>query len=90
MSYTIRGRTVAYDNIAVGAATGKEQTVAGSTGLAEIYPGGVGDSTVDVAHVTNILQGANTTDVSDEHITVGGAAPTEDALATSDHPGFTS
>jgi hypothetical protein len=44
MAFTIRGRRVAFDNIAVGSATGKEQTAVGTTGVvsgpSETYFGG--------------------------------------------------
>ena len=33
MSFTIRGRRVAFDNIAVGSATGKQQTAVGTSGV---------------------------------------------------------
>lgn len=91
MSYSVRGKTCGYDNIAVGEATGKERTITGDTGLAEIYPSGYGDSTIaNQAHITNIAAGSNDTDVSHEHLTVVAETPTDEALATSDHPGFTS
>lgn len=94
MSYTIRGKTVGYDNIAAGSATGKERHT-GDTGLAEVYPGGHGDSTVDSAKTanafyTNIKQGEHSTDVDHENITVAAADPTAEILATSDLPGYTS
>ena len=62
MSYELRGRTVAFDNIAVGAATGRERTINGVTPSTEGVVGGQGSSTdpaggtsgVSAKHVTNI------------------------------------
>lgn len=44
MSFTLRGRTVAYDNISVGNATGRERTT-GQTPSTEAHGGGFGSST---------------------------------------------
>lgn len=40
MSYTLRTARVAYDNIAVASATGKERTISGSAGSTERPSGG--------------------------------------------------
>ena len=97
MSRTLRGRLVAYDNISSGNATGAERTIAGDTvSPVEIHGGGfqTSTSTGDVWH-SNVNAGASVTDqVSPgkvpENILVAGEDSGNEALATSDHPGFTS
>ena len=92
---TIRGRRAAYDNIAAGEAAGKEMTILGNTvSKHEVYGGGFVVSTSDGDHaITKIV--ADTVSTSDaafqgpENMTVG-VDPTDEALATSDHPGFSS
>jgi hypothetical protein len=87
MTVTHRSRRTAYDNIAAGSATGKERTVRGDAGVTELYGGGYGTGSTDSIGKTNIKAGV--TDFGPENMTVG-VDPTDDALATSDHAGFTS
>lgn len=71
MSYTIRGRRVAYDNIAVGAATGQERTK--------------GTLTSEVLALENFVAGSaavRTTDALDHLITVTGGKTTVDTDET--------
>lgn len=96
MAVTKRGRRTAYDNIAQGSAAGAERTYTDSVSRVEIYGGGyqTSTSTGDEWH-TNVNAGASVSDLVSpgtvpENITVAAAAPSEEALATSDHPGFTS
>lgn len=96
MSVTLRGRRTAYDNIAAGSATGRELTIAGDTvSKQEVYGGGYMTSTSNNEHdITNIAgpDGVSTSD-SDfqgpENL-VAAEDPGDEALATSDNPGFTS
>lgn len=73
MSFVLRGRTAAYDNIAVGSATGRERTILGQTPSTEGMNGGTGSSTdaagdtsgVDAKGYTNLnrtTDGFNTSD----------------------------
>lgn len=73
MSFLLRGRTVGYDNISVGNATGRERTILASTPSTECMLGGTGSSTdpggatsgVSAKNVTNInrtTDGFNTSD----------------------------
>jgi len=95
MALTVRGRRTAYDNIAAGAATGREMTIAGETvSRQEVYGGGHVVSTSDGEQfITKIA--ADTVSASDaaaqgiENL-VGGEDPGDEALATSDFPGFSS
>ena len=64
MAVTLRGRRTAYDNIAVGSATGTEHTQqAGDVTVVEMYGGGkrTSTSTGDVDH-SNVAAGASVTD----------------------------
>jgi hypothetical protein len=64
MSRTLRGRRVAYDNIAAGSATGAERTISGdSVSPVEIHGGGfqTSTSTGDVWH-SNVEAGSSVTD----------------------------
>ena len=93
MSYTIRGKTVGYDNIAVASATGKERTISGSTGQAEVYPGGLGDTTITAGGAigySNIAAGATASDVDDENIGVLAVAPQAELLNSSNIAGMVS
>lgn len=65
MSRTIRNRKTAYDNIAVGGASGLERLIAGAAATSEEYGGG-----------TNLAVGTSwhTTDPG-ENIAVGSATP---------------
>lgn len=45
MAFNLRGRKVAYDNIAVAQATGRERTILGQTPSTEAIGGGTGGST---------------------------------------------
>jgi hypothetical protein len=95
MSLTIRGRRASYDNIASGEASGRELTILGNTvSKQELYGGGYNCSTSNAEmDITKIV--ADTVSTSDaavqgpENMTVG-VDPTDEALATSDHPGFSS
>jgi hypothetical protein len=95
MSTTIRGRRAAYDNIASGEATGRELTILGDTASnQEVYGGGFVNSTSNnERHITKIA--ADTVSTSDAGVQgpenlVAGEDPGNEALATSDFPGFTS
>lgn len=92
MAYKLRGRTVAYDNIAVGSVTGRERTH-GQTPSTEAIGGGTGGSTdpagatssTNAKDYSNILTGSvnNTSDPRDNIaigvVTVG----IEDVVSTS-------
>lgn len=71
MSFTLRGRTVAYDNIAVGSAAGRERTT-GQTPSTELIGGGTGSST-DPGGATS---GVSAKDYS--NVAVGSANNTSD------------
>lgn len=95
MTVTIRGRRTAYDNIANGSATGRELTIAGDTvSKQEMYGGGYMVSTSNNEHqITNIANdGVSTSDSDVQNIEnlVPAEDPGDEALATSDFPGFTS
>lgn len=73
MSFNLRGRKVAYDNIAVGSATGRERTISGATPSTECMLGGTGSSTdpggatsgagaKDVTNINKTTDGFNTSD----------------------------
>ena len=97
MSYDERGRRTRYDNIAAGEAlTTKENLIYGDTvSRHEVYGGGVMTSTSnDERDITNIAvdAGTSTSDAGfqgPENL-VAGEDPGNEALATSDFPGFTS
>ena len=93
MSYSIRGKTVAYDNIAVGSATGKERTISGTTGIAEVYPGGLGDTTLGAGAAkaySNIAAGETASNVDNENIGVLAVDPQAELLNSSNIAGMTS
>lgn len=96
MTVTVRGRRTAYDNIASGQATGRELTIAGDTvSKQEVYGGGYQTSTSNNEHdITNIVVdgGVSTSDsvFQGPENMIAETDPTDEALATSDHPGFTS
>lgn len=48
MSFSLRARTVAYDNISVANATGRERTILAQTPSTELLGGGQGSSTTTV------------------------------------------
>lgn len=88
MSYTQRGRRVAYDNIAQGAATGPERTYTDTVTNIEMHGGGTmtSTSTGDVNH-TNIAVGVSVSDgLGPENMTVA-VDPTDDNVATSNTVG---
>jgi len=95
MALTVRGRRTAYDNIAAGEAAGREMTINGNTvSRQEVYGGGHVVSTSDGEQdITKIV--ADTVSASDagaqgiENLVVA-EDPGDEALATSDHPGFSS
>jgi hypothetical protein len=97
MSITLRGRRVAFDNIAAGAAIStRENTILGeSTSVVEVYGGGTLTSTsTGEMNITNIAvdAGVSTSDAEfqgPENLVVA-EDPGNEALATSDFPGFTS
>lgn len=95
MALTVRGRRTAYDNIANGSAAGRELTIAGDTvSKQEMYGGGYMVSTSNNEHqITNIANDGVSTSDSDvqnvENLVVA-EDPGDEALATSDFPGFTS
>ena len=62
MSVTLRGRRAAYDNIAVGSATGRELTISGdTTSHNEVYGGGhVNSTSTAEKDITNIAIDAGT------------------------------
>ncbi len=84
MSFTIRGRVCAYDNISVGNATGRERTILGQTPSTEGMNGGTGGSTdpagatsgtsaKDYTNINKTTDGFNTSDPLN-NIVVGSAA----------------
>ena len=76
MAFTLRGRRVAYDNIAAGSATGAERTIAGQdVSPVEVHGGGYRTSTSegDVWH-TNVAAGASVSDQAHSAV-VGGELP---------------
>jgi hypothetical protein len=97
MSVTLRGRRTAYDNIAAGEAIStRENTILGeSTSVVEVYGGGTLTSTsTGEMNITNIAvdAGVSTSDAEfqgPENLVVA-EDPGNEALATSDFPGFTS
>lgn len=76
MAFTLRGRRVAYDNIASGSATGAERTIAGDTvSPVEVHGGGYRTSTsTGEAWHSNVESGSS---VSDQALSavVGGELP---------------
>jgi hypothetical protein len=97
MSVTLRGRRTAFDNIAAGSAiTTRENTILSeSTSVVEVYGGGTLTSTsTGEMNITNIAvdAGVSTSDAEfqgPENLVVA-EDPGNEALATSDFPGFTS
>jgi hypothetical protein len=77
MSYSLRNRTVAYDNIAVASATGRENTILGTSGAYVKSPA----HTTDFGGLDNVASG--TTDIGIENGTVGGDPATENVDTTS-------
>ncbi len=71
-AFVLRGRKVAYDNISVANATGRERTILGQTPSTEAHGGGTGGST-DPAGATS---GASAKDFS--NIVVASANNTTD------------
>lgn len=69
MSYTLRSRTVARDNISVGNATGKERTILGNAGSTQAYRG--------LEQLISSSGGAST-DVAIEHFILGTTDQTHD------------
>ena len=77
--WTLRNRLTAYDNIAVGSATGKERTIAGNAGSSEVLGGtenlrcvsettaGTGTSWHTSGPADNIYSGQTTFGTSDSH-----------------------
>lgn len=63
MSFTQRGKTVAYDNVAVGSATGRERTILAATPSTEGMNGGTGGST-DPAGATSSTTALNYTNIN--------------------------
>ena len=93
MSRTLRGRRVAYDNIASGSATGTERTIAGETPAIEMHGGGTmtSTSTGDVDH-SNVEVGSSVSDqvspdTVPENTLASATAPTDDNVASSNSPG---
>lgn len=74
MSIILRGRVCAYDNVAVGSATGRERTT-GQTPSTELIGGGFGGST-DIAGAT--AMGYSNTTVGNVHNTTD---PAENIVA---------
>lgn len=85
MSFSLRGRTAAYDNIAVGSATGREQTISGALPSTEPILGGSGSSTdpgggtsavnaIGVSRITSASTYHSTSDPLDNYI-VGSITP---------------
>lgn len=72
MAFQLRGRRVAYDNIAVGSATGRERIILGATPSTEAIGGGTGGST-DPAGATSSASALNYS-----NITVGSVNNTTD------------
>lgn len=73
MAYQLRGRKVAYDNISVANATGRERTILGATPSTEGGNGGTGGSTdpagatssttaKDYTNINRTTDGFNTSD----------------------------
>lgn len=72
-AFTLRGRRVAYDNIAVASATGRERT-AGATPSTEIYGGGDGPLSAVGQNHSNIAKGDDLTSTQLEQQGNGSAA----------------
>lgn len=56
MAFVLRGRKVAYDNIAVGQVAGRENPAAGSAPTTDLVGGGVGTGATAIGH-SNITIG---------------------------------
>jgi hypothetical protein len=84
MSFTLRGRTVAFDNPSVGNASGRERTT-GFTPTTELVGGGTGTGSTDSIY-SNPKAGSkyNTTDPAENYVVAGTATfPIEDVVSTS-------
>lgn len=82
MAVTVRGRRTAYDNIASGAATGRELTIAGSTASdQEVYGGGHVNSTSnnerDITNIDAAGTSVSNTAPGPDNMT-GGVDPTDE------------
>ncbi len=99
MATRLRGRRAAFDNIAVGSATGAERTIAGDTVSPVEMPGGgfrTSTSTGDVWH-SNITIGVSVSNDAADGTVAGGALAeqnvqvgvtnTEELTASSNSPG---
>lgn len=77
MATRLRGRRAAYDNIASGAATGAERTIAGDTvSKVEMHGGGFRTSTsTGDEWFSNIQVGTSVTNVAADGTNAGGAVP---------------
>lgn len=89
MAFLLRGRRVAFDNIAVGSATGRERTILGQAPSTECMLGGTGSSTdpggatssagaKNVSNINRTTDGFNTSDPLN-NIQVGVALGTSEA-----------
>lgn len=76
MTYVIRGKGCAYDNLAVGTATGRERLISGQAATSEKYGAGTNLANGNVTATTWA-----TTDLH-ENIAVGSVAPSVDHPAT--------
>jgi hypothetical protein len=77
MATRLRGRVVAYDNIASGAATGRERTISGDTvSKIEMHGGGfrTSTSTGDEWH-SNLVAGTSVSNDAADGTVDGGAVP---------------
>lgn len=73
MAYRIRGKGQAYDNLAVGSATGRERLISGQAATSERHGGKALGPTVGTSY--------HSTDITD-NISVGNFAPQRDNPAT--------
>lgn len=100
MANTVRGKRTAYDNIASGSATGREQTIQSETvSKVEMHGGGfrTSTSTGDEWH-SNVAVGSSVTDQAADGTVAGGALPenvvvlattnTEEQTGSSNTAGF--
>ena len=76
MSYKIRGKGAAYDNIAVGSATGRERIISGQAATSEVFGG------IPKARTLVAVAQTPTTDQPFDNIAIGGVAPVRDNPAT--------